>query len=284
MPAVRYKRRVTTARALHLWKPGSLPGVTLFHADGMAQRFARHTHEHYALGVITRGALGFDYMGRREVAGAGEINIVVPGEAHSGQPALGDSWGYRMFYVEPAVLRQALPPGQGEAAFGSGVLRDPALAYAVVELHAQLEQDALASPLEAQSRLLALLARWVRRHAQADRRARARAPSRLPEVRRARELLEAHWRDKPTLAQLAQVEGLSPYQLLRAFVRSHGVPPHAWLVQRQVREACRLLGEGVAIAEAAHAAGFADQSHLNRHFKRVMGLTPGQYRAALRAP
>lgn len=272
---------MSTARALHLWKPGSLPGVTLLRADGMAQTFARHTHEDYALGVITRGALGFDYLGAREVAGTGEINLVVPGEPHSGRPADGDSWGYRMFYLEPAVLREALPPGQAEAAFGSGVLRDPRLANAIVRLHRDLEQGAHASPLEAQSRLLALLAHWVRCHAQPDRRARP-ASRRMPELRRVRDHLEAHWRDKPTLEQLARLEGLSAWQLLRAFVRRHGVPPHAWLVQRQVREARRLLEAGLPIAEAALAAGFADQSHLNRHFKRLLGLTPGQYRACVR--
>ncbi|MES2936629.1 MAG: AraC family transcriptional regulator [Pseudomonadota bacterium] len=271
----------SSAAPLHLWKPGSLPGVTLLRADGMAQTFARHTHDDYALGVITRGALGFDYMRGHEVAAAGEINLVVPGEPHSGRPAQGDSWGYRMFYVEPGVLRQALPPGQAEAAFDRGVIRDPVLAHAIVRLHRDLEDGADASPLEVQSRLLALLAHWVRRHAQADRRA-ARAAKPIPEARRAHDYLEAHWRDKPTLEQLAQLEGLSAWQLLRAFVRQHGLPPHAWLVQRQVREARRLLEAGLPIAEAAQAAGFADQSHLNRHFKRMLGLTPGQYRACLR--
>ncbi|MBA2675231.1 AraC family ligand binding domain-containing protein, partial [Ramlibacter sp.] len=166
---------MTTARALQLWKPDSLPGVTLLRADGMAQTFARHTHDDYALGVITRGALGFDYLRGSEVAAAGEINLVVPGEPHSGRPAQGDSWGYRMFYVDAAVVRQALPPGQVEAAFDRGVLRDRALAGAIVRLHRDVEDAGVASPLEAQSRLLALLAHWVRRHAQADRHA-ARTP------------------------------------------------------------------------------------------------------------
>src|SRR3954453_17490265 len=89
-----------------LWRPIGLDGGTLFRANGIRQKFARHTHEDYAVGVITQGALGFDYRGERMIAGQGEINLVVPGEAHTGHPALGSDWSYRMLYVEPARMRE----------------------------------------------------------------------------------------------------------------------------------------------------------------------------------
>jgi AraC-like DNA-binding protein len=93
-----------------------------------------------------------------------------------------------------------------------------------------------------------------------------------------REFLDDCWQGKPTLSELAAVVQLGPYQLLRAFVRSYGLPPHAYLIQRQLREARRLLDTGSSIADVAHSCGFADQSHLHRHFKRTWGVTPGQYR------
>ncbi len=265
---------------LHMWRPGSLPGITLFRADRIRQQFARHTHDEYAIGVITSGVLGFDYLGASHLAGAGEINIVVPGEAHTGQPELGESWSYRMFYIEPAVLRNiARQAGLGSGSlpfFRAGVLQDRPLAAAIQRLHNDLHERST-SALEAESRVTALLAAWIRRHAEKNRAAKPLS-THAADVSRVREFLETCWHRKPTLNELADLARLSPYQLLRAFVRQYGLPPHAYLIQRQVREAKRLIEEGVPIAEVACSAGFADQSHLNRHFKRAWGLTPGQFR------
>jgi AraC-like DNA-binding protein len=83
-----------------------------------------------------------------------------------------------------------------------------------------------------------------------------------------------------TLARLADVAGLDAFSLLRGFARAYGLPPHAWLIQERVRRAQALLRKGIALADAAVDVGFADQSHLNRHFKRVLGITPGSYRRA----
>jgi AraC-like DNA-binding protein len=274
------RRPGSTATQLHLWKPPGLAGITMFRAEHFQQHFARHSHDEYALGVITSGVLGFEYRGEYVRAGAGEVNVVVPGEIHTGEPALGEAWGYRMFYIEPAVMRDvACQLGRGAGPlpfFRAGVIRDALLAATIAELHMDLHARRI-SQLEAQSRLIALLAAWTRRHGEAARRL-PRNSAHAPDVARAREFLDGCWQRKPTLNDLAAVAQLSPYQLLRAFVRSYGLPPHAYLIQRQLREARRLLDTGASIAEVAHACGFADQSHLHRHFKRTWGVTPGQYR------
>ena len=76
---------------------------------------------------------------------------------------------------------------------------------------------------------------------------------------------------------LAAAAGLSPYYFIRVFRQAVGLTPHAYLVQLRVETAKRLLDRGQPVVEAALAAGFADQSHLTRHFKRIVGVTPGQY-------
>lgn len=268
------------ATRLHLWKPQGLAGITLFRAEHFQQRFVRHSHDEYALGVITSGALGFEYRGEYVRAGAGEVNVVVPGEIHTGEPALGDDWGYRMFYIEPALMRDvARQLGRGEEHlpfFRAGVIKDPVLAATIAELHVDLDADRV-SQLEAESKLIALLAAWTKRHGEVVRRS-PRDPVHVPDVARVREFLDDCWHRKPALNELAAIVQLSPYQLLRAFARRYGLPPHAYLIQRQLREARRMLDAGSPIAEVAHACGFADQSHLHRHFKRTWGVTPGQYR------
>jgi AraC-like DNA-binding protein len=80
---------------------------------------------------------------------------------------------------------------------------------------------------------------------------------------------------------LAALAGVSRFQLLRAFRRETGITPHAYLIQRRVSAARRLLAAGEIPAQAAAAAGFSDQSHMTRAFVRYLGVTPARYRAAL---
>src|SRR5436309_3146946 len=79
----------------------------------------------------------------------------------------------------------------------------------------------------------------------------------------------------PTLDELAAAAGMSPFALLRAFRAETGLPPHAYLNQLRVRLARQLLDAGLPPAQVAADAGFADQPHLTRHFKRAVGVPPG---------
>ncbi len=89
-----------------------------------------------------------------------------------------------------------------------------------------------------------------------------------------------HFSEPLTLEQVAAAAGLGRFHLLRAFARRFGLTPHAWLLRRRVNHAKTLLRAGVAPAEAILASGFADQSHLGLHFRRLVGLTPAAYRRA----
>ena len=93
--------------------------------------------------------------------------------------------------------------------------------------------------------------------------------------------LEAAPEETTTLGELAEISGVSRFQLLRGFFREVGATPHAYLIQLRVRLARRHLAAGKAPAEAALLAGFADQSHLTRAFVRQFGVTPGKYKTAL---
>jgi AraC-like DNA-binding protein len=93
-----------------------------------------------------------------------------------------------------------------------------------------------------------------------------------------RDRLADEMTEPPSLAALAAEQGLSRYQLLRAFRTTMGIPPYAWLAQHRVHRARRLLESGLRPAEVASVVGFADQAHLTRWFRRVLGVTPAAYR------
>jgi AraC-like DNA-binding protein len=83
----------------------------------------------------------------------------------------------------------------------------------------------------------------------------------------------------PTLAELAQLAGISRYQLIRLFRTFTGMTPHAWHLNQRINQARHYLHEGVPLAEVAYRLGFSDQSHFQRIFKAYAGATPGNYRS-----
>jgi AraC-like DNA-binding protein len=84
-----------------------------------------------------------------------------------------------------------------------------------------------------------------------------------------------------TIDELAREAGLSAFHLIRVFRASFGLPPYRYLELVRIRHARRLIRRGWPLAQVVHATGFSDQSHLTRHFKRVVGVTPGGYARAV---
>jgi AraC-like DNA-binding protein len=96
-------------------------------------------------------------------------------------------------------------------------------------------------------------------------------------VRLARAFLHDALADKITLDVLAAHAELDKYHLVRAFRSAVGVPPYEYLTQLRVWKARELLRHGARVTEAAQAVGFYDESQLHRHFRRIVGVTPGRF-------
>lgn len=262
-----------------VWRLPQFSNLELLRGRHLTQSFPRHTHECYAVGVIEQGALSYSYRGERIVATPGVINLCVPGEAHTGQPAGAEGWGYRMFYLDVSVLQRVASELAARPRrlpfFAPGAINDSSLALRLHQAHRTLE-FAATPLLEQETALLVALAELVRRHA--DEPPPSAHPGHEPRaVSQIKQYVEAHYADEISLDSLSRLTGLSRYHLLRVFRGAVGIPPHTYLRQVRVRQAKAMLAEGRAIAEVAAATGFADQSHLTRWFKRLWGFTPGQY-------
>jgi AraC-like DNA-binding protein len=103
-------------------------------------------------------------------------------------------------------------------------------------------------------------------------------------VRRALELVRARLADPITLDELAAHAGLDKFHLCRAFRSQIGMPPHAYLTRLRVLRAKELLAAGARPKDVAPQVGFYDQSQLNRHFRRIVGTTPGEFARVVHAP
>nr|WP_203721416.1 AraC family transcriptional regulator [Streptomyces coelicoflavus] len=236
--------------------------------------YAPHAHDEFTVGVTVGGLEVIAYRGGHIHSGPGSIVVLEPGEVHTGGPAAPDGYSYRALYASPSLLTDgartaALPH------FREPVIDDPELAAALRAAHTDLAR--CPDPLEAESRLPWLLTALARRHS-TSRAADGTVPGADRVARVVRDRLADELLAPPPLAALATDLGLSRYQLLRAFRTATGMPPYAWLAQHRVARARGLLDAGLRPAEVAALVGFADQAHLTRWFRRVLGVTPAAYR------
>ena len=101
--------------------------------------------------------------------------------------------------------------------------------------------------------------------------------------RRVLEYMDAHFNEQLTLESLARVAGLSAHHFARAFRQSTGEPPHQYLLRRRIERATEMLKQPeLPLSEIALAVGFSDHSHFARHFRRLVGMSPGAARWAQR--
>ena len=271
------------AEAARYWQHAAVAGVDLLRARYITHRYGRHAHETYTFGLIESGIEEFEYGGTVLRAGPGAVALLDPEVVHTGQAASPEGWAYRVLYPEVSVVTgvaEQLGWHRGTPRFPQTVLYDPSSAALLRSAHRAAEHgDQLASS----SLLTAALAGLLTAHS--DSRLVVPPPRRAPaSIGMICELLQDRLTDAPALSELADLTGLSQFALLRAFRAETGLPPHAYLNQLRVRRARTLLDHGVVPAEVAAATGFADQAHLTRHFKRVVGVPPGAYqRERLRA-
>ena len=234
--------------------------------------FERHRHDTYAIGVTTDGVQRFWYRGERRVCLPGQIHVLHPDEVHDGGPGTPAGFAYRILYVDPALVGEAL--GGAPLPFVREPVHDPRpetyelsrlLAAPDQELSDLGRHDAAVSVADA---LIALGGQPV-----------DQGPVDLAAVHRVREHLAANAREQTPAADLEHISGLSRYALARQFRRAYGTSPDRFRTLRRLELARAAIGEGLSLAAAAAESGFADQSHMTRQFVRTYGMTPGRWTA-----
>jgi AraC-like DNA-binding protein len=266
-----------------VWRCADLGGVELFRASGIQFTFRPHAHEQFFIALTEAGSAASVYRGDTHAIGPGDMIVLNPEEGHAGGPPSGGSWAYRSLYLPPDVMRQVaeeFPPGRRAMPwFAADVVRDPRVASLLLRFH-RLSEWPGSSALQREACLAEGLLLLASRHAEVRR--TPRPPGREPRaIRAARQFLDEHAETSVTLRDLGRQTGLTPSHLCRVFRQATGMTPHAYQLQIRVRRAKALLLAGYPIAQAATEAGFWDQAHLTRHFKRTIGVSPGRYVADL---
>lgn len=247
-----------------------IDGMKRIEARFHGKAYAMHRHDTYAVGSTLAGVQSFNYRRSRRDSLPGHTIVLHPDEAHDGQAGTDEGFQYRMIYVEPALF-QAVLQGRALPFIEGGVTTDSRLAAATRNLLQDV--DAPLEPLEYSEAIaeLALALETV-----------AGTPARRPKgdflaAQRAHDYLHAHRAQVITLDDLEAATGRDRWSLSHDFRMFYGTSPYRFQTMRRLDMVRCMLVRGTSLADAAAAAGFADQSHMTRHFAKAFGLTPGRW-------
>ncbi|WP_340116884.1 AraC family transcriptional regulator [Pelagibius sp. 7325] len=252
------------------------PGLDWAEAAFVRHRFSPHRHDTYAIGVTTRGVQAFTYRGAARASLVGDAFFLHPDELHDGGPGGEEGLGYRILYIDPALIGAAL--GGGPLPFVADPVaraREIAAAVDAVFPHPEDPREELREA-DAICALAAVLAKTAGCPAGPPV-----APD--PALKQVHDQLTDRCAEGISTSELEGLYGRDRFTLARQFRRIYGVSPSRFVTLRRLDRARRAIADGTPLAEVALAAGFADQAHLTRQFRAAYGTTPGRWRSLLRA-
>ena len=269
--------RQTTAAHLQFQDFRETLGVETVHGEQMGHEFPRHTHRSLGIGLVEQGKRIFRCRGEELAATPGQIFIIPPQVAHTCRSGAAPHT-YRLLMVTPDVLAVILADfshkDKSPSYFKRLLLDDTILFENLLSLHRLLDSDE--SLFYKQSTLLPLVGAIVAQCVDA-----ADAPptsaKQQETIARVKSFMDDHYADDFSLADLASRAHFSPYHFLRLFTACTGIPPHLYQQQVRIRQAKSKLLQGASLSETAVETGFGDQSHFSNVFKKMVGITPGEY-------
>ena len=242
-------------------------------------------HDNYTISSSSGFGQVWKYRGRTHATLNSSSMLMEPGEFHRTISVPPDCT-FKVAFIPASDVESAAEELDisGSPHIRRAATDDPRLTDAVLSLGLAVEKRHC-EPLEIhtmQARIIQLLLGYAERiprsfgRAQEDHRAVARVKSYL------HDMFYAH----VTLDELSKIAGLSRFRLVHAFTETVGLSPHAYQIQIRVEKARQLIRHGVLGAQLAVSLGFSDQAHFIRHFKRIMKVTPGEYKrtAYVRVP
>lgn len=247
------------------------PGIERAEVRLSTCAFEPHRHDTYAIGVTIAGVQTFRYRGARRICLPGQVHILHPDETHDGAAGTEDGLGYRILYLAPDLIRQALDCR--ELPFVANPVQEPTPTTRPIALLL----DDLDEPIGELSRveIAATVADTLNSLGTRSDERRARIDMRAVELVRA--YLTAHAREQIPASLLEQIAGTDRFTIARHFRRAYGTSPDRFRTMRRLALARTAIEKGRPLAQAAAESGFADQSHMTRQFKRAYGLTPAHW-------
>lgn len=241
--------------------------------------FPPHVHAGLTLGLVVSGREEIQYKNSVTRVERGAIYLIPPDTIHAARSYEKSGWSYYSVYIPHEHVERLL----------TGVNRDETKIEALVikNAHAHHIARQLMALNNSQDRLQsevclvdALNAAYAPASDDAKFNKGARTAS-CSSIRKVLEYIDAFYMDSISLNQLAGLAGWSVQYLISAFRKQTGATPYAYLIARRLCVARSRVLKGESLSAIAADCGFFDQSHLNRHFVRVFGVSPAAYAKSL---
>lgn len=253
-----------------------------FLAPGRAEPLPKHSHEDYQIGLSLDTNGGYLYRGNSYPVPAGSFSIIHSGEVHTTTRKVSIievPRTYRMLYVNPNLFQTAAQELTKSNAslpfFKIPVITDRQISSLFLQLYDAVETKS--SRLELESLTLDFLTQLILRYGDTRTSLKPIVGKEYRRIEQVREYIESHYNENISLESLAQLVHMSPFHLNRIFSKDVGVPPHRYQIQIRIARAKLLLLRGLPVKKVVKETGFTDQSHLTRHFKRFVLVTPSRY-------
>ncbi|MFN3492433.1 MAG: helix-turn-helix domain-containing protein [Anaerolineales bacterium] len=257
--------------------------INSLHAKFTNHAYPRHSHDYYVLSLIARGNQSFLHKGARYKTYEGGVIFINPDVVHTGETI--DEHGFELISIYPttanieAILLDLTGRSQPAPYFKEAQVNSIGAAQNILFLYKTLSAGVEA--LKTETCFLQAFGQLLKRYTDSPFREQ-KIGNEKTAIQKARQYIEEHFYLQVSLKDLANHAGFSPYYFLRAFRKEVGMPPHEYLENIRIRHAQKLIEAGATLAHAAVEIGFSSQSHMTRSFKKIIGITPGQYAAQFR--
>ncbi|EMC2288997.1 AraC family transcriptional regulator [Klebsiella pneumoniae] len=262
------------------WRDPALPFVESRRACQSRACYKPHHHPTFSIGAVDGGTSVFTGAADGPVLlSPGTLVFVPASRVHACNPAPDTAWSYQMLHLDAAWLQAVRREYARTDAMDDEPVRivtDPAVYAHFCRLNVLLFKEG--DPIEKEAALIEFVGDYDTEQGLSIK--GPTVPSNLAErIRPALDCLCASPTATTTLEKLADLAGMSRYQVIRAFRAVTGMTPHAWQLNQRVNLAREWIRSGDSLADVAQHLGFADQAHFQRVFKAHAGVTPGRFRA-----
>ena len=249
-----------------------MSGITALSASFTDFTYKKHCHEEYAVGVTLRGIQEYNVDGSFHSSYQNGVMLFNSEQIHDGKAHDSSGLDYVMLYIEPRLFLEILGK-KDRVRFASPVVYNQALRNSILNLSGAIqsgEDEALCSEL-----LLSLVENFQPTNIVRD------CKKDTKQTQKAKEMIYSKLDDVISLDEICKEFSISKYQFIRSFKANAGISPYQYFIFCKVNRAKQLLEENRDIYSTVTECGFVDLSHLNKHFKRIFGITAFEYKSHL---
>lgn len=250
--------------------------IEAYQFKGIMQKFPNHFHQYYVIGFIEKGCRHLSCRNQEYSIHEGDMVIFNPNENHTCEQIDQKTLDYRCLNIKEDVMERIMFDITGDSRlpqFKLNIVQDNELVSLLQELHQMIMEER--SEFEKEEIFLLLMEQLIQKYSEPI--SIAFAPDE-DEINKVVSYMERHYEECISLSKLSEISGLNKYVLVRTFTKKRGITPYQYLVTIRINKAKEMLENGDLPLQAAMQTGFTDQSHFTKFFKKLIGLTPGQYK------